>query len=483
MLGFGRGLSGLSAMTGFWDEAASGLLLEDHFTDVNGTALDAHVMDTGPGWTISTGTWQIQSNRANDVASSGLFHKVTADAGQANVDAQVDVTLPPAAGNYYSGGLIARFSDGNNYWLVYVEYSGSAPYVFIDTVESGGDTVRSSGEVTASPGGTYTLRLVANGSTVNAYWDGDLICSYTSSFNNSATEFGLYSSYTGAYLPLLFDDFQAASVATPPPPPPPPTPPPAPPAPWKSGAQLITDFNLINSNYSRWGIFELKAIRDHPQSTYVQSLIRSYADAGTKLYVYVQNLTANATTLALAQTCGFSGVITYEDAILTLFRNAGMEVFWWANVCYPGVYDYGLSEYGGWPDLTQSSIRQTIANRVVSTANSKGTITGMVLDYIRWNTHGSPRTAAQVTDLVQKIRAQWNKRLEASVFSYIGAHDGSSGGGGAVCQLWDDWIAAGYYNYYSPMSYNSADLNWLVTTQWNTFPAGIMSPALSVKDY
>lgn len=37
-------------------------LVEDTFTDVLGTSLDAHTMDSGDGWTISAGSWLINNN-------------------------------------------------------------------------------------------------------------------------------------------------------------------------------------------------------------------------------------------------------------------------------------------------------------------------------------------------------------------------------------------------------------------------------------
>src|SRR5947209_20135595 len=105
-----------AALTGLSGIVASGAgastLVNDTFTDSNGTNLTAHTPDTRPGsnaWVAVSGTQTVQSNQAN-ASVAGYY---TIDAGQADVTITYLVT-PTAAGNGW--GITARRSDANNGW-------------------------------------------------------------------------------------------------------------------------------------------------------------------------------------------------------------------------------------------------------------------------------------------------------------------------------------------------------------------------------
>src|SRR5438105_5049422 len=106
--------------------------LKDVFTDTNGTALTAHTMDVGPGWSVSGGTWSITGNKAYQTATTDyvLAH---ADAGIA--DGTLTVALNPNNAAFQFGAVV-RLTDANNCWYVRWHSDG-----YLDLQEVNGGTV------------------------------------------------------------------------------------------------------------------------------------------------------------------------------------------------------------------------------------------------------------------------------------------------------------------------------------------------------
>ncbi len=169
---------------------ASGPIVYDTFTDTNGVSLDAHTPDIIPsgGWTEQAGGWDIQSNRAHPTASTSI---ATLQAGIS--DAICDLVSNSGHGSLsYGTGIVARFTDTNNYWSCFIVNKTNE----IDLTEhtSGGDTQRASAALVIADSTDFDLRVVADGQTIDMYVDGANKISYASaSSNETATIWGFRS--------------------------------------------------------------------------------------------------------------------------------------------------------------------------------------------------------------------------------------------------------------------------------------------------
>jgi hypothetical protein len=250
---------------------------------------------------------------------------------------------------------------------------------------------------------------------------------------------------------------------------------------WKPFSQLKADLRAItDAGYSEVCLFDLKSIQDYPDSRYI-SLLKNYADGGLEITVYVQQVEPNQDTLALVQSIGASSVILYEKDLLALFKEAGVRTFWWSGVAYPP-YHADRLQYMGWPDLRSERVRQDIADWAVQIPEEIDG--GLSLDYIRWNEVGNGRNAEQVTDLVQRIRTNWNMMargtLSAAVYPYLGK-DPRYGGALSVGQKWNEWLENDLLDFVYPMAYNSEDIPWHIR-EWESYDMHRIVPCLSVID-
>ena len=104
--------------------AAAPLLsyLQDLFTGSNGTAIQSHTMDVGPGWTVLSGSGAIQSNKLQS-ATSATVMKIYSTGLYSDGAVSVDVTIP-ASGALFAG-LFLRVSDANTAYVVAYQNDGS----------------------------------------------------------------------------------------------------------------------------------------------------------------------------------------------------------------------------------------------------------------------------------------------------------------------------------------------------------------------
>lgn len=196
-------------------KASSGptIYLQDLFTGTNGDNLTAHTMDVGSGWTKSLNgqgcgaaiNVTIQSNQAQPAAGTQSIY--WADAGFADVVASVDMIVPNVAN--YAGSLVFRYSDCDNYWQVGIERDGAGtPYMYIVEVQSGTASVRATVNVPGATNTTLNIKVTLSGNSIVALVGTSETCNYSSSFNNTATKFGLWGYDSGAYTPAVpFDNF------------------------------------------------------------------------------------------------------------------------------------------------------------------------------------------------------------------------------------------------------------------------------------
>lgn len=250
---------------------------------------------------------------------------------------------------------------------------------------------------------------------------------------------------------------------------------------WKPFAQLKADLRKITkAGYSEVCLFDLKSIQEYPDSRYV-SLLKKYAEDGLKIAVYVQDVEPSQDTLDLVQSIGASSVIVYERDLLELFRETGVNTVWWSGTAYPPNHTARL-QYMDWPDLRSEDVREDIANWAVQIPDVDGRLS---LDYIRWNEVGDGRNAEQITDLLRRIRINWdvngNGTLSAAVFPYMGRHP-DDGGALSVGQKWDEWLEDDLVDFVYPMAYNSRNIPDHLK-EWETYDTDRIIPCLSVIDF
>lgn len=175
------------------------VISSDTFTDTNSTAITAHTMNTGGGWTeVSTCDVDIQSNKASVISSNGGICNVVTQTSDADVRIVVDVVVPNTGD--YSIGIAFRSSssaDNNNGWSADITRSSSGtPQLRLVKTVSGSASVPDAQNLGAVSGTTQTITLDLNGNSISAAV-GAVTASTTDSFNASETLHGLYS-YTGS---------------------------------------------------------------------------------------------------------------------------------------------------------------------------------------------------------------------------------------------------------------------------------------------
>lgn len=186
-------------------KAGSSTLLQDAFTDSDGTSLDAHTPNIQVGsnvWSEVAGSWQITSNKAILAAnSSGAI--ATYDVGvadQIDISAKFYFNYNGTLTNRFAG-LFFRYQDTSNFWLVRM-YSAVDQLQLVKTV--GGSETPTVFGLTLDPATEYLLKVNLNGNDIKVYVDNDLKISVTDSAHANQTKVGMRL-YTG--LTDYVDDF------------------------------------------------------------------------------------------------------------------------------------------------------------------------------------------------------------------------------------------------------------------------------------
>ena len=243
-------------------------------------------------------------------------------------------------------------------------------------------------------------------------------------------------------------------------------------------SRLEADLALLEAaDYTSLCLFDLTGIHQHPdRDAYVQ-LLRAYADRGWDIAIYAQEIDP-ATALELVDEIGAPTILVYEREVLQAFAGSDVTVWWWSGAAYPRNHP-DRPAYKGWPDLRQEEVRADIAAWIVETVPSQ-VDGGLSLDYIRWNEVGAGREAEMVTDLVRRVRAQWDGPLSAAVYPYIGESP-RHGGALSVGQRWDVWLEEDLVDFVYPMAYASEDLPSLIAV-WASYEQDSIVPCLSAHD-
>jgi len=172
----------------------------DTFTGSNGTNINGRTSDSGHTWTTGS-NYSIQSNRCQYASVVGGVVLAVLSGGQAN-----DVlTATIRASGVHSFGLIGRYVDASNYWLVVYDWNAG---MLIQEVNAGSFITRASNSGNAAPAFNtdFTMTFTFSGTSISASCNGVTI-SYTSSVHQSATgrgfvsyrDGGTPSGYTGLY--------------------------------------------------------------------------------------------------------------------------------------------------------------------------------------------------------------------------------------------------------------------------------------------
>lgn len=170
-------------------------IVQAAFTAANGTSLDAYTPDVdlvGDGFVENSGQIEIQSNRAQPASGSTT---VLASIETNEADIVIDVTIQY---NNVSArvGVMLRYTDTNNYWIVRIKPDGS--HFSIWEMNAGVFTERDYELFSPTQGVDYALHVEAVGSTITATIDGGYEISYSSATHNQTeTRHGLYG-YTSA---------------------------------------------------------------------------------------------------------------------------------------------------------------------------------------------------------------------------------------------------------------------------------------------
>lgn len=201
------GFSSASAEVSPW-------LMADQFADTNGTLLSAHTPDVPVGanaWVGVAGGGQyplITGGLAELEFTSGTT-LATYDSGQSDVIVSSWIYSP----NGDPFGMIVRFSNASNYWMIQFDSVATGSITLYEN-NAGSLTAPATAVFVQTAATWYYLKIVANGTTIDAYVNGARLLHYTSaSFNETATKHGLvvYGGTETAF--IKYSDFTVAKVA------------------------------------------------------------------------------------------------------------------------------------------------------------------------------------------------------------------------------------------------------------------------------
>lgn len=167
-------------------------LLLDLFAGTDGTALTAHTMNVGPGWTANAGVAVITGGSAHfttDLAGSLGPMTTTAGAADGTVRVSVNISMTISV-----AGILLRFADTANWWLL--RMGGTAdvlPGLSIHYSIAGVAT-----QAAYTPGtipvGPHTLSISMRGPNLSGTVDGGLPVNYAgATLNQTVKNHGIYS--------------------------------------------------------------------------------------------------------------------------------------------------------------------------------------------------------------------------------------------------------------------------------------------------
>ena len=182
------------------------------FTGTNGTNLSG--LD---GWTATAGTWEINTNRAR-MTTAGVNGYLSRSSGAAGADVEVsaDITMPATTAAYPTDwfcGLVVRYGSASNNIRARYLYQDNSPEIELWEIEDSVSTLINYVNLSADsllPGSTHTMRLVAQGSEVAVYHDGELVIQAETAVLSNGTV-GISVNDTNPFGQPSWDNFQVRS--------------------------------------------------------------------------------------------------------------------------------------------------------------------------------------------------------------------------------------------------------------------------------
>jgi hypothetical protein len=161
--------------------------LLDNFVDTDGTALTAHTMDVGPGWTTfrSLTDFVIETDTATALTADQFA--VTSDATHADAVGSVQMTFGSLTDTVYQA-IYFRASDDTNWWIVQLLTSGNWS---ISKMVAGAFSTVGGGAITVTTATAYTVTVTCAGDSITVNIDGVDLTTVTDAFNDTATLWGL----------------------------------------------------------------------------------------------------------------------------------------------------------------------------------------------------------------------------------------------------------------------------------------------------
>lgn len=189
--------------------------LQDSFTGTDNTALSAHTMDVGPGWTSTLGfdCTFIHSNKA--VPDPSIFSSIgyVSDAGVSDI-VLTDVWGVPNASDYLIG-VCVRAVDHNNAWIVrLIRSGGGTPTINLYSRTGGSFTLIDSANAPSATNSTVTITVTASGTSILAQLSTGESVSTTSSVRQTATLHGLYDYTDDTVVGGTHDNFLVVDAVT-----------------------------------------------------------------------------------------------------------------------------------------------------------------------------------------------------------------------------------------------------------------------------
>jgi hypothetical protein len=172
---------------------ASPFLLQDTFTDVDGTQITSHTMDVGPGWSISgMGLQSAGTADKYDIFDNRLRLKqddtcIVSEAGVS--DGTIEVQWTPQVAVDDRNSIVFRYVDADNHWL----FNLRGPQDDIRLLITNGTSVLLKDSLSFSwvDGQTYNIKVVLAGNTKQCYIDDVLKFTNVESNYSTATKHGL----------------------------------------------------------------------------------------------------------------------------------------------------------------------------------------------------------------------------------------------------------------------------------------------------
>lgn len=187
-----------------------GMLLFDELTDIDGTALEDHTIfpwnTPHTRWSALEQHFEISGNQARNV-EGGICSAVW-DFGVA--DAVYTGTSRITFGADFA--LLFRARDANNYWLAVVQLAGQ--FALLEK-NNGTYVERDATSFVVVGFKDYDLRVTLDEDSITATLDGEHEITYTSSFLQTATQYGIWCAAQSARS-VYFDDLMVAPFQSPP---------------------------------------------------------------------------------------------------------------------------------------------------------------------------------------------------------------------------------------------------------------------------